>query len=91
MRPRILRSGVLAAALVFAAACASRRDGPFPTLEDYSDGTSRWAEELLEGEMPMAIYLPLHPEALLSTSEKKTLADAFTTMFGGGGGGGDDD
>jgi hypothetical protein len=49
------------------------------------------AEELLEGEMPMVIYLPLHPEALLSTAEKNILADAFTTMFGSGGQGGHDD
>ena len=49
------------------------------------------AEELLEGEMPMVIYLPLHPKALLSTAEKKILADAFTTMFSGGGHGNDDD
>lgn len=44
------------------------------------------AEALLEGEMPMAIYLPLHPEARLTDAEKKTLADAFTTMFGAEGG-----
>jgi hypothetical protein len=49
------------------------------------------AEELLEGEMPMAIYLPLHPEARLSDLETKALAEAFTTMFGSGGHAGDDD
>jgi len=32
----------------------------------------------------MAIYLPLHPEARLSDAEKKTLAEAFTQMFGAG-------
>jgi hypothetical protein len=42
------------------------------------------AEALVEGEMPMAIYLPLHPEARLSDAEKKTLAEAFTQMFGAG-------
>ncbi|MFY9551398.1 MAG: CRTAC1 family protein [Thermoanaerobaculia bacterium] len=49
MRPRSLRSGVLAVALALAAACTSRRDGKLPTLDDYSDGTSRYAEEFLAG------------------------------------------
>jgi len=47
MRPRCLRRGVLAAALVFAAACASRKDGRLPGLEDYSDGTSTYAADFL--------------------------------------------
>ncbi|MDP1830269.1 MAG: heme-binding domain-containing protein [Archangium sp.] len=33
------------------------------------------AEEVDEGEMPMAIYLPLHPEAKLTDAEKKLLVD----------------
>jgi hypothetical protein len=33
------------------------------------------AEEVEEGEMPMAIYVPLHPEAKLSDAEKKLLVD----------------
>ena len=32
-------------------------------------------EEVSEGEMPMAIYVPLHPEAKLSDAEKKLLVD----------------
>jgi len=31
------------------AGCSSRNGGPYPTLEEYSDGTSRFAEELLDG------------------------------------------
>ncbi|MEP6995206.1 MAG: VCBS repeat-containing protein, partial [Acidobacteriota bacterium] len=50
MRPRLPATGVLVvAALLLAASCASRRGKPLPTLEDYSDGTSRYAEALLEG------------------------------------------
>lgn len=33
------------------------------------------AEEVGEGEMPMAIYVPLHPEAKLTDAEKKLLVD----------------
>lgn len=32
-------------------------------------------EEVGEGEMPMAIYLPAHPEAKLTDAEKKLLTD----------------
>ncbi|HEV8266870.1 MAG TPA: VCBS repeat-containing protein, partial [Thermoanaerobaculia bacterium] len=48
MRPRRLRGGVIAAALLLAAACASRKEGRLPTLEDYSDGTSAYAADFLE-------------------------------------------
>jgi hypothetical protein len=37
------------AALFLAASCSSKSGGPYPTLEDYSDGTSRFADELLDG------------------------------------------
>ena len=43
---RFLPLGLAAALLP---ACASHREGPLPTLEDYSDGVSVYAEELLEG------------------------------------------
>jgi enediyne biosynthesis protein E4 len=36
-----------AAALLLAAACASHREGPLPTLEDYSDEVSTFAEDFL--------------------------------------------
>lgn len=42
------------------------------------------ASEVREGEMPMVIYPPLHPEARLSDAEKKTLADGLAAMFGDG-------
>jgi len=33
------------------------------------------AEEVEEGEMPLAIYLPLHPEAKLTPAERTTLVE----------------
>lgn len=39
------------------------------------------AEELREGEMPPAVYLPLHGQAKLSANEKQQLEAAFTAMF----------
>lgn len=33
------------------------------------------AEEVGEGEMPLAIYVPMHPEAKLTEAEKKVLVD----------------
>ena len=32
-------------------------------------------EEVGEGEMPMAIYLPMHPEAKLSEADRKVIVD----------------
>ncbi len=46
MRRRALARG-LAAALLFSAACASRRGGKLPSLADYSDGASVYADRLL--------------------------------------------
>src|SRR5262245_40679949 len=48
MRPRVLERILAAALLLSSAACASRREGPLPTLEDYSDGVSTFANEFLE-------------------------------------------
>lgn len=39
------------------------------------------AEELHEGEMPPAIYLPLHSSAKLTDAEKQQLEAAFSAMF----------
>jgi hypothetical protein len=50
-------------------------------------------EVVLEGEMPLAIYVPLHPGARLSEEEKRTLArglDATVRADPPPGGGGDD-
>lgn len=49
MQPRLLAPVALAAVVLLAASCASRRDGPLPTFEDYSDGVSVYAERFLEG------------------------------------------
>ena len=40
------------------------------------------AGEVREGEMPPAIYTPLHSASKLSSAERTQLADAFATMFG---------
>jgi hypothetical protein len=40
------------------------------------------AETVLEGEMPPATYLPLHPSARLSAEEKRALADGLTATVG---------
>ena len=48
--------------LVTLAACASRRRGPLPTLDDYSDGVSRFAAALLEqwkaGAIDAGLFVP---------------------------------
>ncbi len=38
-------------------------------------------EVVEEGEMPMPIYLPMHPEANLSTEEKQALIEGFRRTF----------
>jgi hypothetical protein len=48
MRPRVPERILAAAFLLCSAACATRREGPLPTLEDYSDGVSTFADEFLE-------------------------------------------
>ncbi len=40
------------------------------------------AEELREGEMPLWFYLPTHPEARLSDTERQTLIDGLIATFG---------
>ena len=40
------------------------------------------AEELEEGEMPLASYLLAHPEAKLSDTEKETLIQGLKNTFG---------
>jgi len=40
------------------------------------------AEEVEEGDMPPAIYLPAHPEARLSADEKQTLIAGLKATFG---------
>ena len=38
-------------------------------------------EEIEEGEMPLKIYLPLHPEANFSNEERKKLIDFFDNLI----------
>ena len=57
MRPPAL-ARLLPAAILLAAGCASRQ-GPMPSLEDYSDGTSLYAAALLEGWKAGAISADL--------------------------------
>ncbi len=40
------------------------------------------AQELREGEMPPLVYLPAHPEARLSATEKKELVQGLVNTFG---------
>lgn len=40
------------------------------------------AEEVEKGEMPMAIYTLMHPEARLSDAEKKALIEGLKKTFG---------
>lgn len=40
------------------------------------------AEELEEGEMPLVIYVPLHPEAKLTDDEKQQLIAGLKATFG---------
>lgn len=42
--------------------------------EKRAEALHKSGEEVLEGEMPMAIYVAMHPEAQLSESEKAMLA-----------------
>ena len=41
------------------------------------------SEVILEGEMPPAIYLPMHPSARLSSDEKQALAQGLSNTFSG--------
>ncbi|MBX3248686.1 MAG: heme-binding domain-containing protein [Myxococcales bacterium] len=40
------------------------------------------AETVLEGEMPLGVYLLLHPSARLSVDEKRALADGLAATVG---------
>lgn len=53
----------------------------FDELNAMRKSVDRMAEEIeevvMEGEMPMSQYLPLHPTARLTDSEKRTLIDGL--------------
>ncbi|MCC6617148.1 MAG: heme-binding domain-containing protein [Anaerolineae bacterium] len=40
------------------------------------------AEKIERGEMPLAVYLPLHPEANLSDAQKSQLIQGLVATFG---------
>ncbi len=40
------------------------------------------AREIQRGQMPLPIYLPLHPEANLTDEQKQQLMDGFIATFG---------
>lgn len=48
------------------------------------DAGSEAAEEVRKGEMPPWFYLPAHPEARLSDSEKEELIKGLTATFAAG-------
>jgi mono/diheme cytochrome c family protein len=43
------------------------------------------ADLVREGEMPLKVYLPLHPQANLSSQEKEALIRGLEATFGAGG------
>jgi hypothetical protein len=43
----------------------------------YQPGVGEIAGIIQEGEMPPAIYLPMHPAAQLTAAEKQALADGL--------------
>jgi cytochrome c551/c552 len=47
----------------------------------YQQGMGEITEVIQEGEMPPAIYLPMHPTAQLSAAEKQQLIDGLTNSL----------
>jgi len=47
------------------------------------DEADEAAEQVREGEMPMWIYLPTHPDARLSDADKQALIQGLEATFGG--------
>lgn len=54
----------------------------FSEFDKPQEDADEAAEMVEEEEMPLPIYLPLHPEANLTAAERKTLVQGYTTMFG---------
>jgi cytochrome c551/c552 len=50
--------------------------------EEEGEEAEELVESVIEGEMPPANYLPLHPEARLSAAEKETLAQGLAATAG---------
>jgi hypothetical protein len=55
---------------------------------NFSTGSKLFSDEMEKqiesGEMPKALYLPLHPEANLTDAQKKQLIDGLIATFGEG-------
>jgi len=54
----------------------------FHDLQASGDEIEELGEVVLEGEMPLPIYLPAHPEAKLTQAERNQLAQGFANTFG---------
>lgn len=81
------RNGLFAAVLAVSPACASRRDVPLPTYEEYSDGTSVFVDRLAagwrNGDLPPGLFAasvgwtgPLPGDGLTTAPSRPPLAIA---------------
>jgi len=68
--------------LVFRDTMEGRRQVNFSEWDRPQREAHEAAKEVREGEMPMAIYLPLHHDAKLSAAERTTLIDALEVVGG---------
>lgn len=59
-----------------------RREVNFSEWDRSYEEAGESAKTILEGEMPPATFLLLHPSARLSAEEKRALADGFTATLG---------
>jgi hypothetical protein len=59
----------------------------FSEWNRYSEEAEEFAEVIRAGEMPLPIYLPLHPEARLSAAEQQQLIDGLVATVGQSSGG----
>lgn len=66
--------------LVFRDTMAGRRQLNFSEWDKPQREADEAAKEVREGEMPMAIYLPLHHDARLTAAERTTLSDALEVI-----------
>lgn len=61
---------------------AGRRHLNFSEFDRHQRNAGKAAREVAKGEMPMAIYLPAHPEARLSPAEKEALVAGLKLTLG---------
>jgi hypothetical protein len=77
--------------LVYRDTMEGREHLNFSEFDRPQDDAEEAAEMVETEEMPLPIYLPLHPEARLTDAERQTLVDGYEQMFGRGGDEGDED